>query len=56
MFSQIFIAFLQSTQNFARLEKTKQKQTKKNQFNTFNISEFTDSEKCGYLNAQKLLF
>ena len=49
MFSQIFIAFLQSTQNFARLEKTKQKQTKK-------ISEFTDSEKCGYLNAQKLLF
>ena len=29
---------------------------KKDQHYTFNILEVSDSEKCGYLNARKLLF
>ena len=29
---------------------------KKDQLYKFNISEVIDSEKCGYLNARKLLF
>ena len=42
--SGIFIAFFQSTQNFAHLEK-------KDQFHSLSIREVIDSKKCGYLNA-----
>ena len=38
-----------STQNFEHFQK-------KDQLHSFNISEVIDSEKCGYLNARKLLF
>ena len=50
-FSEIFIAFFQSTQNFAHFQKKK-----KNQNHKLNISQVIDTEKCGYLNAWKLLF
>ena len=30
--------------------------SEKNQLNNLHISEVIDSKKCGYLNAQKLLF
>ena len=49
MCSQTFIAFLRSSENFVHFEK-------KDQPHTLNISEVIDSEKCGYLNARKLLF
>ena len=48
-FSQNFIAFSQSPQNFVQF-------AKKRQAYKLNISEVIDSEKYGYLNAQKLLF
>ena len=48
-FSQGFIAFLQSAQNFGHFER-------KDQLHSINISEFIDPEKCSYLNARKLLF
>ena len=38
------MAILESTQNFAHFEK-------KDQDNSLNILEVTESEKCGYLNA-----
>ena len=44
-----FIAFSQSPQNFMHVRK-------KDQLYSLNIWEVTDSEKCGYLNARKLLF
>ena len=49
IFSGIFIAFSQSTQNYVHFEK-------KDQLYRFNIWEVINSEKCGYLNARKLLF
>ena len=42
-FSRIFIAFFQSTQNFAHFEK-------EDQLDSLNIWEVIDSKKCGYLN------
>ena len=45
----IFFTFSESTQNFAQFEK-------KYHLHSSNISEVIDSEKCGYLNAWKLLF
>ena len=48
-FPEIFIAFSQSTQKFLHVKK-------KTQLYSLNISEVIDSEKCGYLNARKLLF
>ena len=49
IFSIFFIEFSQSTQNFAHFEKI-------DQLHRLKISEFIDSEKCGYLNARKFLF
>ena len=43
------MALLQSKQNFAHFQK-------KSQIRSLNKSEVTGSEKCGYLNAWKLLF
>ena len=43
MFSQIFIAFLQSTKNFSSFEEKK----KKDKLNSLNNSEFIDSNKRG---------
>ena len=48
IFSQICIAFLQSTQHFGHLEK-------KDELDSLNILEVIDTEKCGYLNTQKAL-
>ena len=48
-FCIIFMAFSESEQNSVYFEK-------KNQLNRSYISEVSDSEKCGYLNARKLLF
>ena len=48
-FPEVFIAFSQSTKNFAHFEK-------KDQLHSLNIWEIIDSEKCGYLNTRKLLF
>ena len=48
-FSQNFIAFFESEQNFGNFEI-------KDQLHSINISEFIDHEKCSYFNAQKLLF
>ena len=47
--SWIFIAFLQSTQNFVHFEK-------KDPLHSLNIWEVIDSKKWGYLNVPKLLF
>ena len=47
--SGIFIAFLQYSQNFVHFEN-------KDLLYSVNIWEVTGSEKCGYLNAWKLLF
>ena len=47
--SQIFFAFLKSTENFAYFQE-------KDQLHSLNILEVIDSERCGYLNARKLLF
>ena len=47
-FSLIFIAFLESTQNFAHFEK-------KDPRHTLNIFEVIDPDKCGSFNAGKLL-
>ena len=46
---QIFNEFSQSTQNLVHFEK-------KDQVYSLNISKVIDSEKCGYLNVQKLQF
>ena len=43
------MAILESAQNFAHFEK-------KDQVHSLNISQVIESEKCGYLNAWKLLF
>ena len=48
-FSEIFIAFLEFTQNFAHFEK-------RGQLYGLNSWEVIVSEKCGCLNARKLLF
>ena len=48
-FFSIFIPFLESTQNFKHFEK-------KGQLYSLNSWEVVDSEKCGCLNMQKLLF
>ena len=48
-FSVIFIAFLESTENFAHFQK-------KDHFHSLNISEVIDHDKCSYFNARKLLF
>ena len=48
-FSGIFIAYSKFAQNSVHFEK-------KHQLYSLNISEVSDSEKCGYLNAPKLLF
>ena len=47
--SEIFIAFLEYTQNFPHFEK-------KYQLHNLNILEVINPEKCGYFNARKLLF
>ena len=47
--SSIFIAFLESTQNFAHFER-------KDHLDSLNISEVIDPDKCGYFSAGKLLF
>ena len=48
-FPVIFIAFSKSAQNSVRFEN-------KDQLYSSNITEVSDSESCGYLNARKLLF
>ena len=48
-FSEIFMALLQSTQNFVHFEK-------KDQLHSVNILEIIDSEKYGYLNARTFPF
>ena len=48
-FSVIIIAFSESAKKSGHFEK-------KDQLYNLNISEFSDSEKCGYLNARKVLF
>ena len=48
-FSEIFLAFWQSTKKFVHFEK-------KDQLHSLNTSKVIDSEKCGYLNARKLFF
>ena len=48
-FSEIFIIFFESSQNFAHFEK-------KDQGHSLNIYEIIESEKCVHLNAWKLLF
>ena len=48
-FSEIFIALLQSTENFAYFEK-------KDQLHSLSILESIKSEKYGYLHAWKLVF
>ena len=48
-FSEIFIAFSQSTQKFVHFHK-------KDQLDSLNILEVTQSKKSGYLNARNLLF
>ena len=49
IFSAIFIAFFESTQDFAHFQKN-------NQLHSLNISEGIDPDKCGYFNLPKLLF
>ena len=44
IFSEIFVAFFQSTQNFVHFEK-------EDQLHSLKIWEVIESEKCGYLNA-----
>ena len=48
IFSPIFIALLQSTEDFACFEK-------KDPLHSLNISAVVDPEKCGYFNARKLV-
>ena len=48
-FSEIFIAFLESTQNFPHFQE-------KDQVHSLNILEVIDPDKCDYFNAGKLLF
>ena len=48
-FSQIFVAFLESTQSFAHFEK-------KDELHSSNIFEVIDPNKCGFFNVRKLLF
>ena len=48
-FSQTFLAFLQSIQNFDDFGK-------RHQLHSLNILELIASEKCGYLIPRKLLF
>ena len=48
-FSKIFMAILESTQNFAHFET-------KDQLYRLNILEFITPKKCGYFNGRKLLF
>ena len=48
IFSGNFIAFLESTENFAHFRK-------KEQLHKINISEFIDLKKCSYFTAQRLL-
>ena len=47
-FYQIFMAFFQATSNLEHFGK-------KDELHTLNLSEFIDTEACGFLNAQKLL-
>ena len=47
--SGIFIAFLQSTKNFAHFEN-------EDQLHSLNTWKGIHSKKCGYLNPRKLLF
>ena len=49
IFFEIFIVFLQSTENLPHFEE-------KDQLHSLNILEVIDSEKCGYLNPQKSPF
>ena len=49
IFSEIFFAFSESTQNFPHLEK-------KDQLHSLNVLEVIDNGKCGYFRARKLLF
>ena len=48
-FSAIFVSFSESAQNSVHLEK-------KDHLYSLSLSEVSDSEKCGYFNAGKLLF
>ena len=48
-FAGIFSAFSEYAENYVRFEK-------KDQLYSLNISELTDSERGGYLNAPKLVF
>ena len=48
-FSEIFIAILESIENFGHFET-------KDTIHSLNILDVIDLEKRGYLNAQKLLF
>ena len=48
-FSEYFLAFLESTQDFAYFEK-------KDQLHSLNISEVIDPDKCGYLIAVSFCF
>ena len=48
-FSSIFIAFLESTQNFAHFDQN-------DQLHSLNISEVIDPDKCGYFNIRNVLF
>ena len=49
-FSEIFIAFLECTQNLAHFQK------KKDQLHSLNISEVVNPDKCDYLKFRKFLF
>ena len=49
IFSEIFIEFLESTQNFAHFQRN-------DQLYPLNISEVIENDKCGYFNARKLFF
>ena len=49
LFCCFFIAFLESTLNFEHFEK-------KFELHSLSISEIIDSERRGYLNAEKVLF
>ena len=48
-FSGIFIAFMESTQDFTHFEK-------KDRLHSLKIFEVIELDNCGYFNAPKLLF
>ena len=47
--------FLKFSLGFCSPKKSSTFSKKKDQLHSLNISEVIDSEKCGYLNAEKLL-